>query len=99
LVDTLQQWLAAHVQERSDLAGAAGGDSDQDPRTLLRDQVCQVCPICQLAGLLDGSRADLTGVLTEAASSVLAAVRTAMDNQDRQWARRPRPGVERIDIS
>jgi hypothetical protein len=103
LVDTLQQWLAARSSDRGDASAVPGEhnhDHDHhDGRMPLRDQVCQVCPICQVAGLLDGSRADLTGALTEAAASVLTALRTAMDNQERQWSRRPRPGVERIDIS
>jgi hypothetical protein len=64
----------------------------------IRRQVCQVCPICQLAGLLDGVRPDLLATLGETAVTLLAALRTAVDTQERQWASRRSHGVERIDI-
>jgi hypothetical protein len=64
----------------------------------IRRQVCQVCPLCQLAGLLDGVRPDVAGLLGETAANLFAVLRTAIDTQERQWSGRPSAGVERIDI-
>ena len=59
---------------------------------------CQLCPVCQLLALLRGSRPEIAGHLADAAGSLLAAVRAAVDAHEREWAARRAPGVERIDI-
>jgi hypothetical protein len=59
---------------------------------------CQLCPVCQLIGVLKGTRPEVVAHLAEAAGSLLAAVRAAVDAHERDWAARRPAGVERIDI-
>jgi len=83
-------------EQETNAPDPVAGESEHDGP--IKRQVCQVCPICQLAGLLDGVRPDLLETLGDTAATLLAALRTAIDAQERQWAGRRSPGVERIDI-
>ena len=59
---------------------------------------CQLCPFCQVLSMVRGSQPEVFDHLVDASSSLMAALRTALAAQQRQWAR-PRPsGVEHIDI-
>ena len=58
---------------------------------------CRLCPVCQLISVLRDSRPEVALHLTEAAGSLLAAVRAALLAHEHDWTAR-RPGVERIDI-
>jgi hypothetical protein len=59
---------------------------------------CQLCPVCQLIGVLRTARPEVAGHLAEAAGSLLEAVRAAIAAHEHDWSsRRGRP-VERIDI-
>lgn len=60
---------------------------------------CQLCPVCQLIGVLRTSRPEIVLHLADAAGSLLAAVRAAIDAHEREWSSRRSPGVERIDIT
>lgn len=59
---------------------------------------CQLCPLCQLIGALRGTRPEVVAHLTDAAGSLLAAVRAAIDAHERDWSSRRAPDVTRIDI-
>ena len=59
---------------------------------------CQLCPICKLIAGLRDSRPELLEHLTDAAGSLVAALRTAIDAHEREWAARRSTGVEHIDI-
>jgi hypothetical protein len=61
---------------------------------------CRVCPICQLVSVVRGAQPELFEHLTDAANSLMAALRTAVEAQERAWTRKPGDvPVERIDIS
>ncbi len=60
---------------------------------------CQLCPVCQLIGVLRTSRPEIVLHLADAAGSLLAAVRAVIDAHEREWSTRRPPGVERIDIT
>jgi hypothetical protein len=60
---------------------------------------CQLCPVCQLIRMLGSGRPEIVQHLADAAGSVLAAVRAAMDAHEREWSSRKSSGVERIDIT
>jgi hypothetical protein len=59
---------------------------------------CQLCPVCQLIGLLRETRPEVALHLADAAGSLLAAVRAAIVAHEQDWASRRDSGVERIDI-
>jgi hypothetical protein len=59
---------------------------------------CQLCPICQLIGLVRATRPEVADHLADAAASLLAAVRAAVVAHEREWSARRAAPVERIDI-
>jgi hypothetical protein len=59
---------------------------------------CQLCPVCQLIGLLRATRPEVAEHLADAAASLLAAVRAAVVAHEREWSSRRGAPVERIDI-
>lgn len=60
---------------------------------------CRVCPICQGLSVLRNAQPELFEHLSEAAASLMLAVKAAVDAQERAWAkRRTDVPVERIDI-
>jgi Family of unknown function (DUF5304) len=86
LFEAVQEW--AHR--------ASTGAASQHIATGSAD--CQLCPVCQLISLLRGTRPEIVAHLTDAAGSLLAAARAAMDAHEREWSSRRAPDVERIDI-
>lgn len=73
--------------------GAAGGLS----MTAVGDGAeCQVCPFCQLVALMRRTNPETFGHLADASASMMAALRTVVENHDHQAARKT--GVERIDL-
>lgn len=61
---------------------------------------CVVCPFCQAMSVVRGAQPELFEHLAEAAGALMLAVRSAVDAQERAFARRreDRP-VEHIDVS
>lgn len=86
LVDALGEWLASRAGGLG--AHLATGASD-----------CRVCPLCQLIGLLRQSRPDIVAHLDDAAGSLLAALRLALDGAEGRRASGRPAGFENIDIS
>jgi hypothetical protein len=61
---------------------------------------CRVCPICQVVSVVRGAQPELFEHLSDAADALMAAFRTAVEAQERAWARKAGDvPVERIDIS
>jgi uncharacterized protein DUF5304 len=60
---------------------------------------CQMCPVCQLLRVLNGSRPEVYGHLSDATASLMAAVRAAVESSQASWAAGDRPAAERIDIN
>jgi hypothetical protein len=58
---------------------------------------CKVCPVCQLLSLVRQTRPETFAHLTDATSSLLAAVRTVIETADAA-RRQDRSGVERIRL-
>ena len=82
LVDALGEWLAS-----AKLADwLPNGSAD-----------CRLCPVCQLIGLLRQARPEIVEHLDDAAGSLLAALRLALDGIDGARAGRA-AAFERIDI-
>ena len=59
---------------------------------------CQLCPVCQLIGLLREARPEVAAHLVDAAASLMAAARAAVVAHEREWSSRRDGGIERIDI-
>ena len=57
---------------------------------------CQVCPVCQLLALVRRTQPETFAHLVDAATSMMAAMRTVVDRHDHHG--RPDRGVERIDL-
>ncbi|MDQ1711315.1 MAG: hypothetical protein QOE45_765 [Frankiaceae bacterium] len=61
---------------------------------------CRVCPVCQLLSVVRGAQPELFEHLSEAASALLLAVRSAVDAMEHGAGRsRATAPVERIDVS
>ena len=90
LFEAVQEWARRTSTGASDRLGEhiATGSAD-----------CQLCPVCQLIGALRTSRPEIMLHLADAAGSVLAAMRAAIDAHEREWSSRRSTGVERIDIT
>jgi adenine-specific DNA glycosylase len=56
---------------------------------------CQVCPLCQLIALVRRTQPETYAHLVDAATSMVAALRSVVDHHDHN---RPARGVERIDL-
>lgn len=59
---------------------------------------CQLCPVCQLIAVLRGSRPEIVDHLTDAAGSLVAAVRAAIDAHEKEWSARRSSGIQHIDV-
>lgn len=93
LFEAVQDW----ARRSSATAGTAGSSIGEHLATGAPE--CELCPICQLIALVRTSRPELVAHLADAAGSLLAAVRTAIDAHEREWSARKPTGVERIDIT
>jgi hypothetical protein len=66
---------------------------------------CNVCPVCQLLRVAQGSRPEVFEHLAAASTSLLAALRAALESSQASWSAGSqgsagtRPTSERIDIS
>jgi hypothetical protein len=58
---------------------------------------CRVCPLCQLLSVARQTRPETFAHLTDAASSLVAALRTVVDSHGAHHGAE-RGGVERIDL-
>jgi hypothetical protein len=92
LFEAVQDWA-----RRSATAGSASASLGDHLATGAPE--CELCPICQLIAVLRTSRPELVAHLADAAGSLLAALRTAIDAHEREWSARKTTGVERIDIT
>jgi hypothetical protein len=59
---------------------------------------CALCPFCQLLGMLRTARPEVYAHLADAGSSLAAALREFVSAAEKEWAARPTPRAERIDI-
>ena len=59
---------------------------------------CTVCPLCQVISVVRGTRPEVVEHLTEAAGSLMSALRAFVDAQEHSWAARRSAPVEHIDI-
>lgn len=93
LFAALEDWArTSGVNHASHLAGAvAGSMANGSPE-------CRLCPFCTLIGALRTTRPETFDHLQDAVTALLAAVRSAIDDSERDWARRRSSPVERIDI-
>lgn len=92
LVDALGEWLAAR-------AGASGlGLGSLGAHFSNGSSECRLCPVCQLIGTLRHARPEIVAHLDDAASSLLAALRLALDGADSGRGARSPAGFENIDI-
>ncbi len=78
---------------------AAGGASAAvDARIATDSAECQLCPVCRMIGVLRGTRPEVFEHLVDATSSMLAAMRAAIDAHEHSWAARRGSPVQHIDI-
>ena len=95
LVDALGEWLAA----RGESSGLGFGSLNSLGAHFANgSSECRLCPVCQLIGALRHARPELVGHLDDAASSLLAALRVALDGADSERGPAGPAGFEHIDI-
>lgn len=87
LVEALSKWIGSQWL-------SAGG---ADWPLATGSAECRVCPMCQLLSVVRQTRPEVFGHLTDASSSLVAALRSAVEAHA-QHAASGRAGVERIDL-
>jgi hypothetical protein len=96
LVEAIGDWARSAVSSVGDATGTrAGGDPSEPGRATGHGPECQVCPVCQLLGLLRRTQPETFAHLADASASMLAALRTVVERHDHAGAT---SGVERIDL-
>lgn len=83
LVEALGEWARGAVGDGPLAAMGEGAD-------------CQVCPLCQVIALVRRTQPETYAHLVDAATSMAAALRTAVERHDH--GDRASRGVERIDL-
>jgi hypothetical protein len=82
LVEAIGDWARGAVGDP--LAGVGDGPE------------CQVCPVCQLLALVRRTQPETFGHLVDAATSVMAAMRSVVDHHDHHG--HPDNRAQRIDL-
>jgi hypothetical protein len=88
--------FAAFESWARDAAGGATAALDEHIATGATE--CQLCPVCRLISMMRGTRPEVFEHLMDATTSMLAAMRAAVDAHERSWSSRSRSPVEHIDI-
>jgi hypothetical protein len=93
-----QEPLGSAADEAARLLEAAGRWMSEHLAT--GDPSCQVCPVCQVVTRVrqQVGQPDVAEHLLVAGEALLAAARAALAASEREWAARPQPPVQRIDI-
>src|SRR4051812_12951174 len=78
--------------------GASAAFNAADSHMATGSAECQLCPVCRLIALMRGTRPEVFEHLVDATSSMLAALRAAIDAHEHGWASHSRSPVEHIDI-
>jgi len=91
LVEALSKWIGSQWLS----AQWARGGADWPLATGSAE--CRVCPVCQMLSVVRHTRPEVFGHLTDASSSLVAALRSAVESHA-QHATSGRTGVERIDL-
>jgi len=86
LVEAISQWVSAQWARGGAELPLATGSAE-----------CRVCPACQLLSIVRQTRPEVFGHLTDASSSLVAALRAAVESHAEHSAS-GRGGVERIDL-
>jgi hypothetical protein len=86
LVEAVSQWIGSQWSRGGAELPLATGSAE-----------CQVCPFCQLLGVVRHTRPEVFGHLADASSSFVAAVRSAVESHA-EHHNGGRGGVERIDL-
>src|SRR3954465_6881563 len=77
---------------------AGGATAMMDTHVATGAAECQLCPVGRLISVPRGTRPEVFEHLVDATSSMLAAMRAAVDAHERSWASRRHSPVEHIDI-
>lgn len=95
LVEAVQTW----ARGVTDGAGSAAGPfADFLAAGAGRSEQCRFCPICQLVSAVREVKPETVEGLLEVGTSLLAALRTVIERQEREWASRPASPVQHINI-
>lgn len=82
LLEALQGWMATG-------AAAAGLGASEE---------CRLCPVCQLIRVLQTTRPEVAEHLGDAAVSLTAALRSAIETAQQSWTSGPPRAAQKIDI-
>jgi hypothetical protein len=88
LVEALSKWIGSSHWARGGADLPFATDSAE----------CRVCPVCQLLSVVRTTRPEVFGHLTDASTSFVAALRSAVDSHAGHGAAGRPGGVERIDL-
>lgn len=91
LVDALGQSFGQWARD-------ALGDVSLDESIATGSAECQLCPVCRLIALLRGTRPETVEHLLDAAGSLTAALRAAVQGHEHHWTSRRCGPVEHINV-
>jgi hypothetical protein len=100
LLAAFQEWAAKGRMAAKDLAGqedSAGSPSGQPGHTAHGPE-CAFCPICQGLALLRGAKPEVVDHLTDAMTSLTAAVSSLLSSEAEPAEKRTTERVQHIDV-
>ena len=98
LFDALQGWAGRSSSSEGVAQGLGQLAAGLTDRIATGSTECQLCPLCQLIGLLKTSAPEVYEHLGQASTSLMAALRAAINAHEQNWAARRSSDVEHIDI-
>lgn len=98
LLTAFQEWVAKGHMAARDLAGETDSSSHASAG-VGTGSTCGVCPICQGIALFRGARPEVVEHLSDAVTSLAAAMAALLPTDPEPAARRRRERVQHIDVS
>jgi hypothetical protein len=103
LLAAFQEWAAKGRMAAKDLAGqedSAGSEPGQtgQPGHAAHGPECAICPICQGLALLRGAKPEVVDHVTDALTSLAAAVSSLLSSESEPAEKRTKERVQHIDV-
>ena len=99
LLAAFQEWVAKGHMAAKDLAGQSDSEAAGSAAGAGHGSTCGICPICQGIALLRGARPEVVEHLSDAVTSLVAAMAALLPTDPEPPARRRQERVQHIDVS
>ena len=99
LLGAFQEWVAKGHMAAKDLAGQTDSGTEGSAAVAGHGSTCGICPICQGIALLRGARPEVVEHLSDAMTSLVAAMSALLPTDPEPPARRRQERVQHFDVS